>query len=197
MSYTGIHWSDTVKYTFHASRRYANGLGIFLFFLLAIGFLSIQSVSADAYRLGPGDQITVRIVVWDTIELDFTAYEELGGDYAVGSDGRILMPPIGPLPAAGKTVAELAETVTAELQNQLGLAKPPSASIEISGFRPVYILGDVNQPGPYDFAPGLNVQQALALAGGVETALDAGLDGQTTAIRLSGTLRVSSTRGSR
>ena len=50
------------------------------------------------------------------------------------------------------------------------------------------MLGSVTNPGAYDFSPGLTVQQSLALAGGLHTALDETPDGAAAAIRASGTL---------
>src|SRR5580700_8199160 len=64
------------------------------------------------------------------------------------------------------TAAQLGETISAELQHRLNLAIRPQASIEILGYRPFYILGDVNKPGEYPYRPGLTVLEAISIAGG-------------------------------
>ena len=42
----------------------------------------------------------------------------------------------------------------------------PRVSVEVLNFRPFYILGQVNAPGSYPYVSGLNVRQAVAIAGG-------------------------------
>ena len=43
----------------------------------------------------------------------------------------------------------------------------PDVAVEIIAFRPFFILGEVNQPGSYDYVPGMNVLNAIALGGGL------------------------------
>src|SRR3546814_17203497 len=42
----------------------------------------------------------------------------------------------------------------------------PKVSIQVSNYRPFYILGEVKSPGGYPFVNGMTVVQAVALAGG-------------------------------
>ena len=46
------------------------------------------------------------------------------------------------------------------------LLRSPDVSIEVIQFRPFYIVGHVEHPGEYPYRPGMNVLQALAIAGG-------------------------------
>jgi polysaccharide export outer membrane protein/exopolysaccharide production protein ExoF len=50
-----------------------------------------------------------------------------------------------------------------------------SATVEVVEYRPFFILGDVERPGPYAYRPGLRMLQAVALAGGVYRLADVGL----------------------
>lgn len=143
----------------------------------------------EAYRIGAGDQISVRVVAWDSIELQFVEFDALGGAYTVSQDGTVTLPLLGAVQAADRNTAELAVTVTNELQERLGLVEPPSTSIEVVAFRPIYVLGDVARPGSYEYNPGLTALQALALAGGVYRLLDTGPNRASEAIRAGGTLR--------
>ncbi len=155
-----------------------------------MAIFSVQMAwSQEAYRLGPGDRIALRVLSWDRIELQFVEFNALGGEYAVGPDGYLMVPAAGRFEAAGLTVEEIADEVTDRLESGLGLADAPSASVEVVGFRPVYLLGDVAQPGPIEFAPGLTVQQAVALAGGTRQVFDNGPEGMAAALRAVGTLR--------
>lgn len=122
--------------------------------------------AAEPYVLGISDQLTIRVVQWKAADSTFEEWTALGGDYAVGADGRVNFPVIGPQEGAGRTNAELAAELGAALQQTLGLATAPTVSVEISEYGPIYVSGDVMTPGEYPFAPDLSVVKALALAGG-------------------------------
>ncbi|MEY8800923.1 polysaccharide biosynthesis/export family protein [Leisingera sp. XS_AS12] len=143
----------------------------------------------QAYVLGPADQISIRVVAWDDSKMAFAQFDELGGNYTIGIDGTMMMPLVGSIRAAGQTGASLAAAVSAAVQQKTGLSQPPSTTVNILKYRPVYVLGDVMRPGSYDFRPGLTTVQAVALAGGLYR-----LNGEETgdliaAIRTSGTYR--------
>lgn len=106
------------------------------------------------YRLAAGDKI--RIIVFNELTLT--------GEFNIDSDGTVAFPLLGPIPATGKTPAELAT----DLQNKLGAGylKDPKISVEVLTFRPFYILGEVNKPGQYPYAPGMTVLNAVATAEG-------------------------------
>ena len=123
--------------------------------------------AAPAYTLGPLDKLKIRIAEWQTAAATFRDWSAVSGDYSVGPDGTLSMPFIGPIPAAGKTTAELARSIGQELQQSLGLIDQPSASVEIEQFRPVFLTGDVQAPGKYPYQPGLTVLKAVSLAGGL------------------------------
>ena len=44
--------------------------------------------------------------------------------------------------------------------------RDPKVTVEVVGFHPFYIMGEVNHPGEFPFRSGLNVMSALAIAGG-------------------------------
>ena len=109
---------------------------------------------SDAYRMGPED--TLAVVVFR--EADLSA------PYTIDNTGMISMPLIGELSLAGCTLRQAEQIITDRYAD--GYLVDPSVSIEISSFRPFYILGEVKAPGKYDFASGMNVLKAAALAGG-------------------------------
>lgn len=121
---------------------------------------SAQSTSEPAanslyeYRLGSADK--VRITVFGE--------ESLTGEFLVSGAGRISMPLIGEVPAAGLTVAELQTAVEAKLAD--GYLRMPRVSAEVLNYRPFYILGEVNKPGEYPYTNQLTVLKAVATAEG-------------------------------
>lgn len=118
------------------------------------------------YRLGAADQINLRVVVWDSVTLNFSDLEAISGAYEISSDGSVMLPIVGRLEAAGSTTDELSVRVADALQTNTGLSETPSVAIGVLKYRPIFVLGDVARPGEYPFRPGMRAVQLLALAGG-------------------------------
>lgn len=108
----------------------------------------------EPYRLASGDRL--RIIVF--------GQDSLSNSYAVGADGRIAMPLIGPVEARGLTTRELEGRVAGRLAE--GYLRDPRVSVEVETFRPFFILGEVNQSGQYPFVHGMTALTAVAIAGG-------------------------------
>jgi polysaccharide export outer membrane protein len=47
-----------------------------------------------------------------------------------------------------------------------GYLVDPQVSIEVLNYRPFYIIGEVNNPGSFEYVNGMTVINAVALAGG-------------------------------
>ncbi|MDK4740196.1 polysaccharide biosynthesis/export family protein (plasmid) [Rhizobium sp. CB3060] len=134
------------------------------------------NASADnlpGYHLGVMDKLHIRVAEWQTAEGSVRDWSMISGDYTVGPSGSVSIPFIGDMPASGKTTDEIAEAIGVGLQKQFGLRDRPSASVELSQFRPIYLTGEVQNPGQYPFVPNLTVLKAVSLGGGLHRA-DAG-----------------------
>ncbi len=107
------------------------------------------------YLLGPGDQVRIITVGQD----------ELTGEFRVDDSGKIAVPMLGNLPAAGLAPASLGQAVATALERN-GLLRTPSVSIEVTQYRPISVLGEVNKPGEFAYHPGMTMLAAVALAGG-------------------------------
>ncbi|WP_445945031.1 polysaccharide biosynthesis/export family protein [Rhizobium sp. CB3060] len=143
--------------------------------LLSLCMLS-GNASADnlpGYHLGVMDKLHIRVAEWQTAEGSVRDWSMISGDYTVGPSGSVSIPFIGDMPASGKTTDEIAEAIGVGLQKQFGLRDRPSASVELSQFRPIYLTGEVQNPGQYPFVPNLTVLKAVSLGGGLHRA-DAG-----------------------
>jgi polysaccharide export outer membrane protein len=123
---------------------------------LAFSFPLLADSPGDsrAYKLGPGDRITVTVF----------GQAELSADILVDGAGNILLPFIGPIEVKDLTALECQNLIRDRLAD--GILQKPSVSVRISELRPLYILGDVRTPGAYPFRYGSTVQSAVALAGG-------------------------------
>jgi polysaccharide export outer membrane protein len=107
------------------------------------------------YRLGVGDQI--RVITYNEAQLTNT--------FIVGDDGTIAFPLVGSVRAQGMTPRGLALAITAQLVSQ-NLMENPSVSVQVTQYRPISVLGEVNHPGQYPYQPGMTMLDAVALAGG-------------------------------
>lgn len=119
------------------------------------GLRPLPPVASGDYRLGPGDAVRIITVGEDT----------LTGEFGVDDSGRIAVPMLGGVPAAGLSPQALGAAVAAALQRG-GLVRAPSVSVEVIRYRPVFVLGEVNKPGEFPYQPGMTLLAAVALAGG-------------------------------
>lgn len=106
------------------------------------------------YRLDSGDNL--RITVF--------AQEDLTNTYVVDQAGHVAFPLIGSVAARGQTVSELETQIAGKLRQ--GYLRDPDVSIQVDQHRSFFILGEVNTAGQYSYVPGMNVQNAIAIAGG-------------------------------
>lgn len=162
-------------------------LGAVLVLVLTLAAGTVHAQNDGAYRLGPGDKMRVRVVLWDETALQFIRWDAVSDDYTVQSDGTVLMPLIGSMAATDMTVVDVAETIADQLKFRVGSVEPPSVAVEILEYRPFYVLGDVQNSGAYPAQPGLSVMQAFAIAGGQRVIFD-GAQSPENALRDSGSL---------
>ena len=125
--------------------------------LMGAGQASAQEDSEkDAYRIDVGDALEIN--VWKE--------EELSRGVFVRLDGRITLPLIGDVMAAGRTTMELAKT----LEEKIGeIIEEPTVTVILtaSTSRVYYMVGNISSPGAFDMTTPINILQAIARAGGL------------------------------
>jgi polysaccharide export outer membrane protein len=118
-----------------------------------------QAAAADpSYIIGADDMLDIS--VWK--EPDVTR------SVPVRPDGKISLPLISDVQAAGLTPSELAADITTRLKKFLN---DPQVTVIVTAInsRRVYIVGEVSRPGAFPLLPDMTVLQALADAGGFTT----------------------------
>jgi len=103
------------------------------------------------------------VSVWDNKELDETAF--------VRPDGKISLPLIGEIQAAGLTVTELASQLN-ELYGKTVKGAQATVLVKAINSRPVFFIGGVSKPGPMQLTQDLTLLQAVSMAGGVVPTAD-------------------------
>jgi polysaccharide biosynthesis/export protein len=107
------------------------------------------------YRIGSGDKLQINVYK----ESDLTQ------SLQVRPDGRITIPLIGDLAAAGQTPMQLQRRLTESLREFVSNPVVTVMVVEVAD-RVVYVMGEVNTPGAVPLKGSMTVLQALAVAGG-------------------------------
>ena len=107
------------------------------------------------YVIGPQDVLDIS--VWKEPELTRAV--------PVRPDGKISMPLLNDVQAAGRTPLQLAADITAGLKK---FVTDPQVTVIVTTINSqrVFILGEVNHAGAYPLLPNMTVLQALSSAGG-------------------------------
>ncbi|HEX2759234.1 MAG TPA: polysaccharide biosynthesis/export family protein [Rhizomicrobium sp.] len=106
------------------------------------------------YVLGNGDKL--RLTVFEEADLS--------GEYTIDGSGYLRLPLVGQVHAAGFTSAQLEGAIANALSQ--GYLKSPRVSVQVSTYRPFYIIGAVAKPGEYPYVNHMTALNAIALAGG-------------------------------
>lgn len=136
--------------------------------MISLCILLSQTLAAVSkpYQLGPQDRIEIKIADLRTGASDNKAWSVFDGQFAVTSDGVVFLPLIGEVSASDRTLAELAQDISNKIQLKVGLTQAPSVAVQIVKYRSFYLLGDIENPGEFEFRPGMNVMQAVSVGGG-------------------------------
>jgi polysaccharide export outer membrane protein len=115
----------------------------------------VAGVDAKKYILGAEDMITIN--VWHSTE--FT------GSHMIRPDGKITLPLIGEVEAAGLTPEAFGAAIQEKLKKVL---REPDVSVSVTqvNSRRYFIEGEVNKPGEYKLVVPTRVLEALVNAGG-------------------------------
>ncbi len=124
--------------------------------LFCIGCLLITSyVQAEpVYELRAGDKLKVTVF----------GHSDLSGEFVINDDGQISLPLINDVIAAGATARDLEAAITDKLRPDY--LKRPRVTVEVLSYKPIYVLGEVNNPGAIPYASDLTLISAIAQAGG-------------------------------
>ena len=110
------------------------------------------------YRIGPGDLLKVQVF----------QIPDLDRDVRVDNAGRISLPLIGSVEAAGLSVAQLQDQVAARYRERYLQDPQVTVSLQESPNQRVTVGGAVTEPGVYPMgAPHLTLQQAVAMGRGI------------------------------
>ncbi len=109
----------------------------------------------DNFIIGDGDVLAIS--VWKEPELTKSV--------PVRSDGKISLPLVGEIQAAGRTPLQLEKAITEKLQSFITTPEVTVIVEEVKS-RKYNILGEINKPGSYLLTASTTMMDAIAAAGG-------------------------------
>ncbi|MGH9325818.1 MAG: polysaccharide biosynthesis/export family protein [Terriglobia bacterium] len=112
--------------------------------------------AGPTYVISPGDVLDIS--VWKEPNISFRGLP-------VRPDGKISLPLINDVQAAGLTAMQLSSSITQKLKKYI---EDPQVTVVVAvvNSQRYYLLGEVARPGVFPLLPGLRVLQALSAAGG-------------------------------
>lgn len=117
--------------------------------------LPMDLPAGPEYVLGPGDGVSIDI--WGGVA------ERL--QRVVDPSGRLALPEVGTVEVAGRTLGDVQRVVQAALRTQFHEVEADVSLSRIRSVR-VYVVGEVENPGPYDISSLSTPLNALYAAGG-------------------------------
>ncbi len=120
---------------------------------------------AAAASKGATDDPNYRIGPLDVLDVSVWKEPDVSRQVPVRPDGKISLPLLNDVQAAGLTPAQLGAQVTEGLGRYMTDPQVTVIVTEINSQR-IYMLGEIARPGAYVLLPGMTVLQALSNAGG-------------------------------
>ena len=126
-----------------------------------------QSASSEIVKSSVRFQKEYLLFAGDQIEVSVWRVPEVSRTVTVAPDGKISLPLLQDVPAAGLSARELAEDLKARLSSRL--LNPTVTVIPVTVRQPmVYVLGDVKNPSAVPYRSALTALQAIGMAGGLQ-----------------------------
>lgn len=114
-----------------------------------------ETKRAEEYVLGPGD--VIQVVVWRN--------EHLSKTLPIRPDGKISLPLVDDMQAAGVTPSQLKETIARGLKQYIDNPIVTVIVSEVNNYK-ISVLGEVKKPGVYLLKGRTTVLEAISMAEG-------------------------------
>jgi len=117
--------------------------------------LPVSATDDPDYVIGPGDMLNIS--VWKE--------PDISGTVPVRPDGKVSLPLLSDVQAAGTTPTRLAGSITERLRQYL---TDPRVTVIVTAAnsRRVYLIGEIVRPGAIPMLPNMTLLQALSTGGG-------------------------------
>ena len=135
-------------------------LSVLAYLVVALVGFSLPALAKE-YVIGVADVVAISVL--DNRDLDTVA--------SVNPGGKIALPLIGEVQAAGLTAAELTQRLTDEYAKKVKAPQVTVSLREVNSYR-FYFVGKVAKPGMYTSRSEVTLLQAISMAGGILEGVD-------------------------
>src|SRR5438874_13636144 len=152
--------------TFFLKVKSLNNAAGFISILIFLAFAVGCQTEVNSTTLSGQAEVPRHVILasGDVVKLTFSSAPELNQSQKVRADGKLSLPLIGEIDAAGKTVGQLQGTLVEIYKPQL---KTPEVTVSLeTSLTTVTVSGAVNKPGKVAFERSTTVLQAIMEAGG-------------------------------
>jgi polysaccharide export outer membrane protein len=123
---------------------------------------ALALAQSAGYRIQPGDQLAITVLEDDS----------LNREVLVLPDGSISVPLAGTISAAGRSVDAVESTIADRLASNFAVRPSVFVSVvavsELGQTFPIFVVGQVAEPGVREVEAGTTLLQAIALSGGLD-----------------------------
>ena len=127
---------------------------------------ALPAVNGSPTAPGADTKADYRLVAGDKLRIEVYKDPQLSQSLQVRPDGKVTLPLVGDVAAAGRTSNELRDSISASLKEYI--TNPVVTVIVVETVPPViYVVGEVNSPGAQPLNTQISVLQALSAAGGL------------------------------
>lgn len=103
----------------------------------------------------------------DQVEIRVVGHEDLSGTFTVSSHGSIVFPIVGEMMVAGSSCDEVSNRIATTLTEAEYLIEPTViCQIATNNSRKIDVIGEVNNPGSYDFQANMTILRVIAMSEG-------------------------------
>lgn len=152
---------------------------VLLLLLVLLSFVSCETTVSTSFPEESLARMPLTLSPGDVLKIAFPGAIELTQSQTIQADGKINLPYVGEVSAAGRTIGDLQRTLEALYKPQL-----QNTTVVVTlekSVTPVVIGGAVKKPGNYPFDRPTTVLQAIMEAGGTD---QFGTLGKVSVIRL-------------
>ena len=114
------------------------------------------SISQRPYLIGPFDKLSISVF----------GIPELSGEVQADASGRVSVPMIGTINAAGKTPTELADSIAEGLRGRFVRSPQVTVNLKDTVSQVITVDGEVREPGLYPVIGKMSLMRAVATAKG-------------------------------
>ncbi|MDP9734930.1 UNVERIFIED_ORG: polysaccharide export outer membrane protein [Rhizobium sp. SORGH_AS260] len=132
----------------------------FSLMIASAAFLSLAVCQLPA----AADGTNYKVAAGDVLTISVYGDPGLTGLFPVSADGTIGYPLLGNVNVVDETVNEIGARISRELASHVANR---SVAVAVKEYAPIFVVGDVQKPGKYEYRPGMIVLELFALGGGL------------------------------